>query len=153
MKPLLFVSLLAVACSGAKPAPATPDQPAAPTPAPAKAAPVTFTAASGWNGPAITASRTDANGPLVVHAAAPTAGYTLTLDTVAVQGDVREVQVTLLQPVQGAPVGRVVTDVELVIDAAKLAGPEPLAVAVRQMQVDCHYLVAPPWTRALVTPK
>ncbi|MBL8753365.1 MAG: hypothetical protein JNK15_08700 [Planctomycetes bacterium] len=155
MKPILLVVALLAACACSKPAPATPTPAPNPTPAPVpqKATPTPFTKVQEWTGPEIAAARPAADGPLVVTVAAPTPGYTLTLDTVAVQGGMREVQVTLLQPAADAPVARVVTELELVVDAAKLAGSEPLAVAVRQMQVGCHYLVAPPWARAVVAAK
>lgn len=160
-----FVSLalLAIAvagCTGSTPAPEAPSKTPVPevtskpdTPAPSAPVQSTFAPAPGWDGPAITASRPDATGPLMINAAAPTAGYAFTLDGVVVKDGAREVQVTLLQPPGDAQVGRVVSELELQIEAAKLAGKEPLAVAVRQMQEGCHYLVAPAWRRAVIAAK
>jgi hypothetical protein len=158
MKPFPLALLLVAACTGsdpgANPAPSVPGKAnPTPTPTPTPAATSGFVAATGWDGPEVTASRPDANAALQVSLAAPTAGYTFTLDAVVVKDGAREVQVTLLQPPADAQVGRVVTELDLQVEAGKLAGKEPLAIAVRQMQDGCHYLVAPPWRRALVAAK
>lgn len=136
--------LLLAACTGSQPDP----MPSKPAPA-VPSGPV-FVAAPGWDGPAVTAARAGNDAPLVVRIAAPTPGYTFTIDAVVVKDGAREVQATLLQPAADVVLAQVVTEIELSIEAGKLAGKEPLAVAVRRMQVGCHYFAPPPWLRALV---
>src|SRR5262249_61663857 len=85
----------------------------------------------------------------VFHFAAPTAGYQLTVDGVAVDGKTRKVQLTLLQPATNVVVAQVVTDANVAVDDSKLAGAEPVVVVVRRMQTDAQYLVAPAHEPAL----
>ena len=145
----LFPSALLVlaACTGSAADPVMPTPKAS---APAVPPGPTFAPAPGWDGPAVNATRTAADAPLVVRIAAPTAGYTFTLDAVVVKDGAREVQATLLQPAADVLVAQVVTEIELSIEAGKLAGKEPLAVAVRRMQDGAHYFAPPPWLRAVV---
>lgn len=146
-----FVTVLALAaCTGSAPdsVAATPPV-AAPATPPAPSGPVFF-AAPGWDGPTVQAARAAADAPLVVRIAAPTAGFTFTLDAVAVKDGAREVQVTLLEPASTVVVAQVVTELELQVAADKLVGKEPLAVALRRMQDGAHYFAPPPWLRAVV---
>lgn len=144
LPPIVGSLLLLAACTGSQPDP----MPAKPAPA-VPSGPV-FVTAPGWDGPAVQAARAGAAAPLVVRIAAPTPGYTFTLDAVVVKDGAREVQATLLQPAADVVVPQVVTELELSVAPGQLAGTEPLAVAVRRMQAGCHYFAPPPWLRALV---
>jgi hypothetical protein len=137
----------AAATSGDHQAPApppAPGPPSAPDSAPG------FAQVAGWNGPAARAEHDAAGKRWVFHFAAPTAGYQLTLDGVAVVGKTRKVQLTLLQPAMQAVVAQVVTDANVAVDDSKLAGAEPVIVIVRRMQTDAQYLVAPAYDPALL---
>jgi hypothetical protein len=118
-------------------------------PAPPTAPAPGFVQVAGWNGPAARAEHDASGKRWVFHFAAPTAGYQLTLDGVAVDGRTRKVQLTLLQPAMTAVVAQVVTDANVAVDDSKLAGAEPVVVVVRQMQTDAQYLVAPAYDPAL----
>src|SRR5262252_3152519 len=123
-------------------------EPPAPPPSGPAAAPA-FVQLASWNGPAARAEHDPAGKRWVFHFAAPTAGYKLTLDGVAVDGKTRIVQLTLLQPAMNAVQAQVVTDVNVAVDDQKLAGAGPVVVVVRRMQTDAQYLVAPAYDRAL----
>ena len=126
------------------------EPPAPPTaPASGPAAAPAFVQLAAWNGPAARAEHDPAGKRWLFHFAAPTAGYQLTVDGVAVDGRTRIVQLTLLQPAMNAVQAQVVTDVNVAVDDEKLAGAESVVVVVRRMQTDAQYLVAPAYDRAL----
>jgi len=130
---------------GAAPAPKAGG--AADAPAPAKAEP--FTVVDAWGGPALRAQRNFATRKVVFHAAAPTAGYQLSVDGIDTEGPVRRIKLTLLQPANGTAVAQVVTDTTCEIEDAQVDDRAKMQVVVRCMQKDAHYLVAPPWAVAM----
>jgi hypothetical protein len=148
--------VLVLACLGCSKPEAAPKESAAPTPkasgaadapAPAKAEP--FTVVDAWGGPALRAQRNFATRKLVFHAAAPTAGYELSVDGFDTEGAVRRIKLLLLQPANGAAVAQVVTDTTCEIDDAQVDDRAKMQVVVRCMQKGAQYLVAPPWTLAM----
>jgi len=157
--PCTLLLLVASACTKAptptpagkpsadKPAPKPADKPADTPGEMQKGEP--FAQVDAWDGPAARSEHNFASKQIVLHFAAPTAAYAATLDEIVVEGGVRKIKVTLLQPASDAVVATVVTDTACVIDEAKLAGKEPMQVVVRRMQKGAQYLVAPPWVLAM----
>jgi hypothetical protein len=127
-------------------APAAAAKPVADT-GPAKAEP--YTVIDAWDGPALKCVHNFATKKVVFHATTPTPGYQFTFDGAVTEQGTRKLQFTLLQPAQNAVQAQVMTDTVCEVDEDKVAGDAATLVAIRRMQQDAHYIVAPPYVVAM----
>ena len=129
---------------------AAPPNPVATKPAdngPAKAEP--YTVIDAWDGPALKCVHNFATNKVVFHATTPTPGYQFTFDGPVTEQGTRKLQFTLLEPAPNTVQAQVVTDTVCEVDEDKVSGDASTLIAIRRMQQDAHYLVAPPYVVAM----